>query len=155
MAEVIADEVDRLNVVVTQFLHFAKPYRGRQQKVDLNELVRKSVDFISADRPEEMEIVSELDPAVPMIWTDPELVRTIVTNLTLNAMEAMGPKGHLFIRTVCPQGTYMLRRKDRGQMVTVQFQDTGPGISQKDLEHIFIPFYTCLLYTSPSPRDRG
>jgi signal transduction histidine kinase len=77
-----------------------------------------------------------------MVWTDPEMVRTIVTNLTLNAIQAMDSTGTLTIRTLSPQGAYRLVRRDRGQMVTIQFQDTGPGITKEDLGHIFIPFYT-------------
>ncbi len=141
LATVIAEEVDRLNVVVSQFLHFAKPYRGRLEEVDLNALVKKTVQFLEPDIPETIYIDAEYDSGLPRVWTDPEMVRTIFINLALNACEAMGAKGTLMVRTMSGHKT-RLGRRGLTDMVVVQFQDTGPGIDATDLEHIFIPFYT-------------
>ncbi len=141
-ASVISDEVDRLNTVVTQFLHFAKPYRGQLEEVDLNEIVEKTLNLLQARTPEGIEVRAELAEHIPAVWTDPEMVQTIFLNLAINAIEAMeGTVGTLTVRTL---GGRAVRQVGpvRGPMVLVQFQDTGPGIARDQLSQVFIPFFT-------------
>ena len=141
-AKIIAEEVDRLDVVVTQFLHFAKPYASRKERVDVNDLVRRTTQLIEADLPEGIQVEEELDLVIPEVTTDPEMVRTIFVNLARNAVEAMGDEGRLVVRTFLKKTSRSFVQGQRGVLVVVEFQDTGPGIKKEDLANIFIPFFT-------------
>jgi signal transduction histidine kinase len=141
-AKIIVEEVDRLDVVVTQFLHFAKPYASRREQVDVNDLVRRTTQLIEADLPEGVQIEEDLDLVLPDVTTDPEMVRTIFVNLARNAVEAMGEEGSLTVRTSLKKASQTFIQGHRGVLVVVEFQDTGPGIKKEDVANIFIPFFT-------------
>jgi signal transduction histidine kinase len=138
---IIVEEVNRLNHVVSQFLDYARPYKAQTEPVDVNEVVRKTLQLVSANGAgPSVEIVPELDVAAPAVPGDPQLLKQVFLNLALNAVEAMPRGGKLTVRSRVTERALPARR--RGRFLEVEFTDTGDGISQKDLNNIFIPFYT-------------
>ena len=134
---IIVDEVNRLNNVVSQFLDYARPWRGELQPLDLNEVVRKTEKLLPQDR---AAVTLELDDQLPRVRGDAEQLRQVFLNLALNAIEAMTAGGRLTITSSLRRG-----RGGRGAappLVEVRFRDDGPGISAIDLKHLFIPFFT-------------
>lgn len=161
---IIIEEVNRLNHVVSQFLDYARPYRGQWAPLDLNDLARKTVQLVRPAAPKELpqsdaqghisdvgtstvqpasppiDIVTELAPDLPPITGDIQLLKQVLLNLLLNAREAMPRGGRLVVRTRrMPEGA-----GPRGEEPSVELEvaDTGEGISQKDQKSIFIPFFT-------------
>ena len=139
---IIVQEADRLNNVVTQFLDYARPGRGETTdhiEIDLNEVVRKTVQLLEAhDSAEGMEITVKLDELLPLVEGDPEQLRQVFLNLGLNALQAMQPPGRLEILTT-------RRRRSAlgyGSFSEVRFRDSGVGIERDKLKSLFIPFYT-------------
>ncbi|RMH44515.1 MAG: GAF domain-containing protein [Deltaproteobacteria bacterium] len=140
--DIIIQETDRLNKVVTQFLDYARPARGETSdhvQVDLNEVVRKTVQLLEAsDDAANVEITVKLDDLLPPVAGDPEQLRQVFLNLGLNALQAMPDGGHLEIITT-------RRRRSAlgyGSFAEVRFRDTGPGIPRDKRKNLFIPFYT-------------
>jgi signal transduction histidine kinase len=139
--EIIVEEANRLNNVVTRFLDYARAERpGREgaAKVDLNAVVRKTEQLVRQDLARTVELRVRLDDHLPQIAGDPESLVQVFLNLAQNAVQAMPDGGTLEILTT-------RRRRSRlgyGQFAEVRFRDTGIGIPRDKLKKLFIPFYT-------------
>ncbi len=145
---IIVEEANRLNRVVSQFLDYARPYRGEPQPLDVNEVVRKTAQLVTppplpsaetsdAPAPPPVEVHLQLAEDLPRARADAEQLRQVFLNLAINAVQAMPSGGKLTISTA-------LRKPGRRAtpMVEVRFRDTGVGIPQAELKNLFIPFYT-------------
>ncbi|HEX7835813.1 MAG TPA: ATP-binding protein, partial [Kofleriaceae bacterium] len=141
LLDIIVEEANRLNNVVTRFLDYARSERpGREGagKVDLNQVVRKTVQLLQQERPQSVELRVRIDDMLPPIAGDPESLMQVFLNLGQNALHAMPDGGTLEILTT-------RRRRSRlgyGQFAEVRFRDTGVGIPRDKLKKLFIPFYT-------------
>jgi two-component system, NtrC family, sensor histidine kinase HydH len=149
---IIVEEANRLNRVVSQFLDYARPYRGEPQPLDVNEVVRKTAQLVtppplptpstgdsgeSVAPPPPVEVHLQLADDLPRARADAEQLRQVFLNLAINAVQAMPSGGKLTISTA-------LRKPGRRStpMLEVRFRDTGVGIPQHELKNLFIPFYT-------------
>jgi signal transduction histidine kinase len=139
--QIIVEEANRLNNVVTRFLDYARAERpGREgaDKVDLNNVVRKTVQLLQQDLPKTVELRVRIDEQLPGVAGDPESLLQVFLNLGQNALQAMPDGGTLEVLTT-------RRRRSRlgyGQFCEVRFRDTGIGIPRDRLKKLFIPFYT-------------
>jgi len=139
--QIIVEEANRLNNVVTRFLDYARAERpGREgaDKVDLNNVVRKTVQLLQKDQHPKVELRVRTDEQLPQVAGDPESLLQVFLNLGQNALQAMPDGGTLEILTT-------RRRRSRlgyGQFCEVRFRDTGAGIPRDRLKKLFIPFYT-------------
>lgn len=142
--QVIIEEVDRLNGVVTQFLDYARPLKSAPHPIDVNDVVERTLRLVQNALPENVAVVAHLDPALPRAHSDAEQLKQVVINLLQNAVQAMPGGGRLTISTGLPAedgGGFRLRSRGPEQ-VEVRVRDTGPGIAEQDREHVFVPFYT-------------
>jgi two-component system, NtrC family, sensor histidine kinase HydH len=145
LMQIIIDEVDRLNSVVTEFLDYARPFRGTFIPLSVNDAVKKTAQLMKQGVPHDVELEVALEDGLPDVNGDAERLQQVLINLILNAADAMGNKGKITLSTAAAADTAdaaLLGLKDRAQFVEVRVRDTGPGIPQKVLEQIFIPFYT-------------
>jgi signal transduction histidine kinase len=139
--QIIVEEVNRLNHVVSQFLDYARPYRGQMAPVDLCDLARRTAQLVDVpERKPPVEIALELDESLPPVPADAQLLKQVFLNLALNAIEAMPTGGKLTLRARRLYDGEASRIDGPG--VGVEVSDTGEGISQRDLKSIFIPFFT-------------
>ncbi|GEJ58354.1 GAF domain-containing sensor histidine kinase [Anaeromyxobacter diazotrophicus] len=141
---IIADEVKRLNAVVTQFLDYSRPARAALAPGDVNEVLGRTLALLQADLPPAVKLAVELAPELPRVSCDPEQLRQVFLNLALNAVQAMPHGGELRISTRLARDEVALWRDTprRSDLVEVRFRDTGPGIPEEARDHIFVPFYT-------------
>jgi two-component system NtrC family sensor kinase len=98
----------------------------------LNRLVEETVRLV--ERPAHLADIGirlELDPALPQVWMDPDLIKQVVMNMLVNAQHAIDHKGSITVRT-----------RALGEKVEISIIDTGCGIPEKDLPRIFDPFFT-------------
>jgi PAS domain S-box-containing protein len=130
--QVARNEIKRLDLIVTQFLAAIRPARLDLQPVDLNEVVRESLEFLAAEIQDRnisirRELRSDL-PRVPADWTQ---IKQAFYNLIKNAFQAMRAGGILTVRT------------DRDDlMAIVTFSDTGEGIAPETMSQLFEPYFT-------------
>jgi signal transduction histidine kinase len=141
---IIADEVKRLNGVVTQFLDYSRPVRPSLSPGDVNDILRKTLTLLQADLPQGVRLQVELADGLPRVSCDPEQLRQVFLNLALNAVQAMPGGGELSIATSLARDEVALWRDTprRSDLVEVRFRDSGPGIPEEARDHIFVPFYT-------------
>jgi two-component system, NtrC family, sensor histidine kinase HydH len=137
---IIVEEVDRLNKIVSQFLDYARPYRGDPKPLDLNDVVRKTLSLMEKEEGgHKVEISTTLVEGLPQVRADAEQLRQVFLNLTINAIQAMDKGGKLQVSSSLRRST---RRGATAAFLEVRFRDTGVGIPAGDLKNLFIPFFT-------------
>jgi signal transduction histidine kinase len=133
--QVIIEETNRLNTVVSQFLDYARPFRATFESTQLNEVLRKTAKLIEAANPDRASPVElRLDDAMPPIQADGEQLKQVILNLVLNGLEASRESRRPVLLTTRHQ-------PERG-WVELRVRDHGVGIPPENLERVFIPFFT-------------
>ncbi len=132
--QVAREEVQRLSRITARMRDLHRPASGEREAVDLNALIGE-VLALFGKRCEERRIGVEWIPPAdlphPLLARDQ--VRQVLINLILNAIEAMPGGGQLEVRaaaTAEPAG------------VSVEFRDSGVGITPEEMEHLFEPFHS-------------
>lgn len=133
-------ELSNLKEIIGRFSDFSKMPQPHFQSVDVNELLRRALkifeaQFVGTDpgaagRPQ-IAVRTEVDDALPRIAADPDLLHRALSNLILNALDAM-PQG----------GTLTLRTRMRESVVIVEVADTGSGLTEEERQRLFTPYYT-------------
>jgi nitrogen fixation/metabolism regulation signal transduction histidine kinase len=136
-ATALLGEVRSLSAMVTAFLNFARP-----QPLELNEVsLRELIDECKAELQalyEEHRVALSIEGEFALIQADERMLRQAILNLMRNAAEAI--EDEKAARRVTVRGS---RGLEAGQAwATIEIEDTGAGIPQKDLQRIFIPFFT-------------
>jgi two-component system sensor histidine kinase HydH len=136
LAGVMVQEVDRLNRVVSELLDFARPTELHRQPHGCRELIEKSLRLIEGDAAHMgVKIETRIDPENLRVEVDPDRFSQVLLNLYLNGLQAMEGGGTLRVLA--------LREENRTLFCVT---DSGKGICQEDLPHIFDPYFT----TKPS-----
>ena len=136
LLDVITEEVDRLNRVVSQFLNYARPYSPDLKPRPINTVIEKAMAVIEANNlSDRIHVQMELHPHLPPVPMDQEQIHQVILNIALNAIEAMPEGGTLTVRT-------SRIGSDTGDAVGVSIRDTGHGMSRDTLKQIFTPFFT-------------
>lgn len=134
--DIILEEVDRLNGVVCQFLDYARPLRIGFELVDINQVLRRTLQLLEAESPPtDIEIRHDLFDELPRLYAGAEQLKQVFINLIRNGLEAMPNGGVLEIQT-------QLIGETDTPTVEINFSDEGEGISPEVMKNIFIPFYT-------------
>jgi two-component system nitrogen regulation sensor histidine kinase NtrY len=128
-------EIQNLKAIVGRFGEFAKMPQPQFQRVSLNDVVQGVVRLFQAQlsSTDRLGVASKLDlsPGLPEVAADPELLHRAISNLVLNAMDAMPQGGALSITTRALKGG-----------VEVEVSDTGAGLTAEECERLFTPYYT-------------
>ncbi|MBZ0090149.1 MAG: PAS domain-containing sensor histidine kinase, partial [Thermoanaerobaculia bacterium] len=118
--------------VVRELLLFARQTPVERASVDLNQVVRDALLMLETRlRKGEVKAVFRAAPALPPLLADASQLQQVVLNLCVNALQAMPEGGNLEIRT----GT-------RPGGLTLAVADTGAGMTDEILRHLFTPFFT-------------
>jgi nitrogen-specific signal transduction histidine kinase len=134
MFEDINIEIKKMDRIVQQVLHFAKPREPQFLPNQLNEVVAYCHDLSKAYvRKTNVEVSVELTEGIPLLVMDFNQISQVVMNLLLNAIEAMPGGGKIALTT---------HLQEDPTAVVLQVSDTGPGIMEEDKDHIFDPFFT-------------
>lgn len=142
VADIMIQEVERLNRAVTQLLEFAKPLPVVAKEVNIRELLNHSIKLIEYDKSQK-NIKIDIDYKLTRenFITDPDRLNQILLNLYLNAIQAMDENGALTIK-VAGKPTDRGFGADPEDKIVIAVTDTGRGIDEKDIEHIFDPYFT-------------
>ncbi|MFN0180368.1 MAG: ATP-binding protein [Gemmatimonadales bacterium] len=114
-----------------QLLGFARQQNAAPRVVNVNDVVRGIERMLKPLIGEDVTITSDLDPAIGTVMIDPGQLEQVITNLAVNARDAMTGGGTLTLRT-----------SDNGVEVCLEVTDTGAGIPDDVKAHIFEPFFT-------------
>jgi len=133
LMRIILRETDRLTSLVSDFLLFAKPPAGRQERIRLDEAITDILALFQKNSviQEKLTIQRNLIPDI-FVEMDPIHLRQILWNLLLNAAEAIDGEGQISV--------IMVNEKNR--RIQIVLTDNGQGIPPEKVEAIFDPFYT-------------
>lgn len=134
-ARTLLAEIINLKTIIGRFSDFSKMPAPQFQPVQANEIVRDVVRLFQAQLQSpgsaQIAVNLDLDDRLKSIDADPELLHRAISNLVLNAVDAM-PDG----------GTLTLRSRGHEQKITIAVADTGTGLTREECERIFTPYYT-------------
>jgi two-component system NtrC family sensor kinase len=132
MVERIHQEVQRLSQLTRGILSFSRE-DSPDGEADVNRILHEVVTFLKYEIQKRSILVNEdFAPRLPLIDGNPNLLKQIFLNLVVNALQAMGNGGRLFLDTSLTDN----------DMILVRIRDTGAGIPRNVLARIFDPFFT-------------
>ena len=132
-ADVMVQEVERLNRVIGQLLEFAKPMEMKKRWTSIQGVIRHTLRMIEGQaKARNIAVRTDLPEHIGDIFIDRDKITQVLLNLYLNALEAM-EDGGTFRVAILPH---------EGRMVRIDVTDTGKGIDEKDLARIFDPYFT-------------
>jgi signal transduction histidine kinase len=132
----VQGEIERMNRTLNDLLRHARPPALQSWLGNLNEVVEQSLWLLPMASDAQIEVVRQLDPALPPLRLDPALLHQALLNILVNARQAMPNGGRLTVAT-------RLARDPLGKdMVEVAVADTGSGIPEEHRSRIFQPFFT-------------
>jgi signal transduction histidine kinase len=130
--DIIIEESQRLNNIITDFLDFARPRQADLRPCDINDIINKNLSFLETQiQDQEIIIHKAFHDHLPGISADPDMLYQAFLNILLNCFQSVGKNGAITIVT-----DYDARR------VFISFADNGPGIDEDTLEKIWTPFFT-------------
>jgi len=133
MADVMIEEVNRLNRVISELLEFARPTELSLKTTVVNDLLANSVRLIKKEASTKgMKIDLKMSKDVLTANIDADRFSQCLLNLYINALQAMDKGGQLSIQTAAPNEGW----------IDIQIRDTGTGIKTDALSRIFDPYYT-------------
>ena len=129
----IRTEARRLNRILSDFLHFARPQEAQRATGDIREVVQHVGALIREDRSRapRVDVKVAVDPAVPRFAFDRDQMTQVLWNVALNGVEAMNGRGRLSLEVGRRNGN-----------VALAVSDTGPGIPEERRARVFEPFYS-------------
>lgn len=132
----IIQEVDRLNKLVVQVLDFAKLKKPNLIRFSLNDLIRKITELFKIEiKDKQIKFNLELSPDISQIQADEDQVRQILMNVIINSIQAIPKKGEIKIKTE--------KAPLKGEpAIKLIIEDSGIGITEKDFNQIFDPFFS-------------
>ena len=133
-ANIMIQEVDRLNRVVGQLLELARPIAVKKQRISLQALLKDALKLIE-DRAaaKGISVQTQNNADMDSAWGDPDRINQILLNLYLNAVDSMESGGELKV---------VLSSDAKDSKIDIKVSDSGCGIRPEHLSKIFDPYFT-------------
>jgi signal transduction histidine kinase len=129
-------EVSRLNRLVNDFLSFGKPMRLNVHLSAIGDLLREVTSLVDHKaRDQGVRLQVEIEPDLPLLPADPDLLKTCFLNIMINALDAM-PAGGLL------QVSAARSREAGSEVIAVTVTDTGHGMTPEAIEQAFEPYFS-------------
>jgi signal transduction histidine kinase len=130
-ARAIVDETDKVTVQLNEFINYSRPREVRRTKLALNSAVAEVMRALSHDI-DEKKIILETTGDLISIEADEQLLRQVLFNLLLNAVQAVGGAGEIQVVT----------GKENAAEAFLEIRDNGPGVPPERRQEIFKPYFT-------------
>lgn len=129
------ESVDRIQTLIENTLDFSRRPSKDFSLSSLNDIVKQALEITeSSARRKNLLIEENLNPAIPYLNLNRNMILQVILNLITNAMDASENKGSVLIRTYIYSGN--------SELVCLEVEDKGVGIKDEDKENIFTDFYT-------------
>lgn len=142
--DVMIREVERVNGIIEELMDLSSPRPPVTSEVNLAKILGDIVLFQKeAQRKRNIDFILRLDPSIPPIRGDENLLTRLFLNLIKNACEAIEQEGRVEVRTKVASEYHLNQPGDRPvPFIIVEIRDNGKGIDLASLEQIFTPFFT-------------
>lgn len=142
----IAHAADRAATLTRQLLAFSRSEAMHVQVLNVNQLIATFTKLLGRVLGEDVRLVNDFAPALPMVKADAGMLEQVLMNLAVNARDAMPAGGRLIIRTeeqiIDKAWAADNPRSREGRFVCISVEDIGTGIAPENLPRIFEPFFT-------------
>ena len=142
--DLVIRETKRCAAIIRRLLDFAREKPPEKKFADINKIIENTERII--ERPasfRDVEITMDLDPGLPPVWGDADLIEQVIMNILVNAQHAIANAGTITIRTrrvakpASPEQAH-----EPVPMAEITIIDSGCGIAKENLPRIFDPFFT-------------
>lgn len=128
----IIEEANRCKMIVKDLLEFSRQTDDTMTPIDMNHTIKQGLSLLESQALfHNILIVKELDSSMPQILGNQNHLSQVLTDMVINAADAMDGRGTLTVKTGHSRG-----------MGWIVINDTGCGIPHKNLSRIFEPFFT-------------
>lgn len=142
----IGESAGRGAALVRGIMALSSSNSDEMQVLNLAELLRRSVGFMSSTFPRNVAITSSFGHGSARVEADPSRIEQVIMNLATNARDAMAEGGKLTLSTgllsVGPGGSQDWPEAAPGDYMTIRISDTGKGIPPEIAAHVFDPFFS-------------
>lgn len=129
---IVQGELQRMSLLIDQFLEFARPRPPHFQRERLDEIMEETLLLIGPEaRTRRVMVCKEWEKHLPPVWIDGAQIKQVFLNLLLNAMQAMPNGGRIIVRIHVSNGS-----------ILTAINDEGPGIPPEVRANLFQPFFT-------------
>lgn len=139
----IGDEINRIETLLRNLLNYAKPPTPQIAPLDVNKIIETAIKAAaislkgpvqdpSSSKRKNIQFVKELSQDLPRTVADSVQLQQVTLNLLLNAIHAIHESGSITVKTSA----------DGEGSIRITVSDTGRGIDERDLDKIFLPFFT-------------
>ncbi len=129
----ILKNIDRISKIVRELVDFARPSSYETAWVNVNELIRNAVNIVKYDRrAKHIDIRLDLDSDIPQLYIVADQILQVFINILINAVDALTEADNLIL----------VRSSRSDDYIKIEFEDTGSGIPEENLNKIFEPFFT-------------
>jgi len=129
LMNIVIKEADRLSVLLSDFLNFARPSALQLELIDIASLVDELIALVNASGQFQDVVIEKSYSGSILMNIDPQKMYQVLWDLIINAGEAARPEGKIRIDINAAQGEIVI-------------EDTGAGIADEDRDRLFEPFYT-------------
>lgn len=134
LANQLKAEVARINTHISDFLSYSRPTRLEPQALDLRVEAEDAMRMIEVQASENgIEARVEVQGEVPRVMADRQALRSVLTNLIINSLQALDGQGSIVI-TLSPD--------DSTRRARIEVTDSGRGIAPEDISKVFEPYYS-------------
>jgi len=141
---IMIKEVERINFIIEELMDLGNPRPPEIGNVDLARILDDIVLLQKeAARSQNIRFLLKLDPSIPPVQGDENLLTRLFLNLVKNAREAIHHDGEVLIETRIASNYHLTGPGRRSSpMVDISISDTGCGIAKDELDRIFTPYFT-------------
>ncbi len=143
--DLVIRETKRCASIIRRLLDFAREKVPVKGFFNLNQVVEDTVRFVERQASLQKIVISlDLDPDLPQIWGDADLIKQVVLNILVNAQQAIEGAGTMAVvsRSYVAKTPQQMEEKRSPMMVELAIKDSGCGIPEANMQRIFDPFFT-------------
>ncbi len=130
--DIIKENIDRISKIVRELVDFSRPPSYERVIIQIADIVKTAVGIVKYDkRVKRVNFDTEFDPELPLVRIVPDQILQVFVNILINALDAIGGKGNINVRSY-----------HSDNMIFVEISDNGCGMDKETVEKIFDPFFT-------------
>jgi len=141
LLEIVLRETSRLDHMVSEFLHYARPVTPVMSWFSLKPVIDETVLLLNGDSRFSTVAIANTTPAALKIYADHAQFKQVIWNLLLNAAESIPASGAVTISSLLA-GDAATPAEFGGRRIEISIIDNGAGISEKNMHLLFEPFFT-------------
>ena len=141
-AGIINNEVNRLNRMTVDFLSFSRQRSPELKPLDINKLINDSLSISKFELTNfNIKLIKDLGSNIPIINGDPELLKQVILNLIVNAIDATCA-ANSFASAEFEDKVIKVKTIVKNGDLNIQIENNGQIITKENMENIFKPFFT-------------